>query len=195
MKRIGKIILPILSILILSSCSGSPFTSEEFTSRIFFNLWDFLIVLTAFIVLVLIAFFFAYKPIKEFAKKRADYVEGKIRTAEEREKKSQNLISEGEKTLLESKRNAALIVDEARENATKIKDEIINEAKLEAQNEKKKAQEEIAQEIEANKDAIHKEIVDVALKASEELLNREVSKDDNKRLLDDFVDNLNKKEK
>lgn len=195
MKRIGKIILPILSILTLSSCSGSPFTSEEFTSRIFFNLWDFLIVLTAFIVLVLIAFFFAYKPIKEFAKKRADYVEGKIRTAEEREKKSQNLISEGEKTLLESKRNAALIVDEARENATKIKDEIINEAKLEAQNEKKKAQEEIAQEIEANKDAIHKEIVDVALKASEELLNREVSKDDNKRLLDDFVDNLNKKEK
>lgn len=195
MKRIGKIILPILSILTLSSCSGSPFTSEEFTSRIFFNLWDFLIVLTAFIVLVLIAFFFAYKPIKEFAKKRADYVEGKLRTAEEREKKSQNLISEGEKALLESKRNAALIVDEARENATKIKDEIINEAKLEAQNEKQKAQEEIAQEIEANKDAIHKEIVDVALKASEELLNREVSKDDNKRLLDDFVDNLNKKEK
>ncbi len=195
MKRIGKIIFPILSILALSSCSGSPFTSEEFTSRIFFNLWDFLIVLTAFIVLVLIAFFFAYKPIKEFAKKRADYVEGKIRTAEEREKKSQNLISEGEKSLLESKRNAALIVDEARENAAKIKDEIINEAKLEAQNEKKKAQEEIAQEIEANKDAIHKEIVDVALKASEELLNREVSKEDNKRLLDDFVDNLNKKEK
>ena len=42
---------------------------------------------------------------------------------------------------------------------------------------------------------IHDEIVDVALSASEELLNREVNKDDNKRLLNDFVNDLEKEKK
>lgn len=195
MKRIGKISLPIFAILLLSSCSGSPFSSEDFTSRIFFNLWDFIIVFAAFIVLVLVAFFFAYKPIKAYMKKRADYVEDKIKSADENLEKSRKNVLESEKTLRESKKNSIEIISNARNDATKVKEEIIAEAKIEANKEKQKAKEEIAQEIEANKDALHKEIVDVALKASEELLSREVNDEDNKRLLDDFVNDLSKEEK
>ena len=195
MKRIGKLIIPLLSILTLTSCDGQPFKSEDFTSRIFFNLWDFLAVFLAFIVLVLVAFFFAYKPIKKFIQNRGDYIEGKIKDAEEREKKSRTIVEESEKTLLESKKSAALIIENAREDANKVKDEIVAEAKKEAENEKQKAKEEIAQEIEANKDAIHEEIVDVALKASSELLSREVNSKDNKRLLNDFVNDLKEEDK
>lgn len=198
MKNKGKIILiSLLAIISLTSCSGSPFPggSEEFTSRISFNLWDFLATFLAFVVLVLIVFFFGYKPIKAFIKKRADYVEGKIKTAEEREEKSRGLVEEAEKTVLDSKKSAVLIIEQAREDANKQKDLIIQEAKDEANQEKIKAKQEIAQEIESSKDDIHREIVSVAMDASKKVLGREVNSEDNKRLVDDFIDELNKEDK
>ena len=196
MKKIGKFLPTVfISIILLTSCQSDPFTSEDFTSRIFFNLWDFLAVFLAFIVLLLVAFFIAYKPIKKFIKNRGDYVENKIVEAESREEASRNLISEGEQYVKDSKKEAALIVSKARDDANKVKDEILEKAKEEANLEKEKARSEIAMEIEASKQAIHDEIVDVALTASEELLNREVSKEDNKRLLDELVNDLDKKSK
>ncbi len=196
MKRVGKIFpLIILSTLVLSACSGSPFNMEDFTSRIFFNVWDFLAVFLAFVLLMLVVFFVAYKPIKKFIKNRGDYVEGKISEAETREEKSRNLISEGEAYVASSKKEANQIIEKAKNDALMQKDEILESAKQEANQEKEKARAEIALELEASKKAIHDEIVDVALVASEELLKKEVSTKDNKRLLDDFVEGLNKEGK
>lgn len=196
MKRGFKIFpLIILSSIVLSGCSGSPFNSEDFTSRIFFNLWDFLAVFAAFIILILVAFFFAYKPIKKFIKNRGDYVEGKISEAEQREEKSRSLISEGEHFVSSSKKEAKQIIEKAQIDAKSQKEQILLEARQEATKEKEKARKEIELEIEANKKAIHDEIVDVAITASEELLSREVSDKDNKRFLDDFVSDLSKDKK
>ena len=196
MKKVGRLLpLILISTCVLGSCNSVPFNSEDFTSRIFFNVWDFLAVFLAFIVLLLVAFFVAYKPIKKFIKNRADYVEGKISEAEVREEKSRSLIAEGDLYVSDSKKEANRIIEKAKDDATKQKDEIIESAKVEAEKEKEKARAEIALEIEANKQMIHDEIVDVALSASEELLNREVNKDDNKRLLNDFVNDLEKEKK
>lgn len=193
MKNKGKIIfILLLSTFALTSCDGSPFTSDDFVKKIFPNVWDFLATLLAFIVLVLVAFWFGYKPIKEYIKKRGEYVEGKIKTAEDRETKSRGLVSEAETKLAESKKSAVLIVEKAREDANKQKAEIIEQAKQEAKQVKEKAEQEIAQEIESSKDDIHREIVSVALDASKKVLEREVTSEDNARLVDDFVKNLNK---
>ena len=196
MKNKGKIILVLLfSALTLTGCDGAPFNSKDFISRISFNVWDFLAVFLAFIVLLLAAFYLGYKPIKKFIKDRGDYVEGKIKAAESREEKSRTLVSEAEKNVAESKKSAVLIVEKAQEDANKQKEAIIAQAKEEAKQEKEKAKQEIAQEIEASKDEIHREIVSVALDASEKILSREVKEDDNKRLVEDFVKDLEKEDK
>ena len=193
MKNKGKIILVLLfSALGLCGCDSAPFTSEDFISRISFNVWDFLAVFLAFIVLLLVAFFFAYKPVKKFIKDRGDYVEGKIKEAERREEESRGLTEEAERNIAESKKSALLIVEKAQEDANAQKEEILAQAKLEAEQEKQKAQQEIAQEIEASKDEIHREIVSVAMDASEKVLGREVNDEDNRRLVDDFVNDLKK---
>ncbi len=196
MKKIGKFIpLIILTTLSLASCKGSPFNPEDFISRISFNVWDFLAVFLAFIILITVAFFVAYKPIRKFIKNRQDYVEGKIVEAESREEKSRNLINEGNTYVSESKKEANRIIEKAKLDANKQKDEIIEQARKDAGLEKEKARQEINLEIEANKQMIHDEIVDVALNASKELLSREVNSKDNKRLLDDFVNELNEEKK
>ena len=196
MKNKGKItILLLFSALTLTGCDGAPFSSEDFLSRISFNLWDFVAVFLAFIVLLLVAFYLGYTPVKKFIKNRGDYIEGKIKDAETREEKSRGLVEEAEHTVAESKKSAVLIVEKAEEDAKKQKAEILAIAKEEAKQEKEKTKQDIAQEIEASKDEIHREIVSVAMDASKKVLGREVNDEDNKRLVEDFVKDLDKEDK
>lgn len=194
MKTKSKFIPLILMVIVLSGCDHFE-DMTEVTSRIVdFNIWDFLMTFTAFIVLLLIVFYLGYKPVKEAIQKRKEYVENNIKVAEDRELKSRTLVDEATSTLETSKKEALKIVEDSKEVALKEKEKILLEAKEEAKLEKEKAKQEIIQEIEAQKDLIHKEIVDVALTASEELLSREVTSEDNKRLLDDFISDLENKE-
>lgn len=194
-KKVLKLSIILMMSFLMSGCSDVPLDSSQFLERISFNLWDFLAVFASFIVLVLIGFFFAYKPVKEYIKKRGDYIEGNIKKAEERELKTRNIVSQAEENVKNSQKEALLIIEKAKDDALKEKEQIIAEAKDEAQKQIEKAQIDIASEIEKSKDDIHKEIVDVALSASSKILGRSLNDEDNKRLLDDFVNDLNKDKK
>lgn len=194
-KKVLKLSIILMMSFLMSGCSDVPLDSSQFLERISFNLWDFLAVFASFIVLVLIGFFFAYKPVKEYIKKRGDYIEGNIKKAEERELKTRNIVSQAEENVKNSQKEALLIIEKAKDDALKEKEQIIAEAKNEAQKQIEKAQIDIASEIEKSKDDIHKEIVDVALSASSKILGRSLNDEDNKRLIDDFINDLNKDKK
>lgn len=198
MKNNRKLLISSLlgiSTIFLSGCSGEIFSSEDISVKISFNVWDFLATFAAFVVLVVVAFYFGYKPIKEMIRKRHEYVDGQIKEAENREQETRSLKEEANANLLSSKKEAIKIVEDAKLLANKEKEQIILDAKEEAKLEKEKAKKDIEQEIEASKDKIHKEIVDVALTASEELLGREITDKDNRRLLDDFVKDIESEDK
>ena len=59
----------------------SPISEESFLNKLFPNPWDALATFLAFIVLLVVAFYFAYKPVKKLIQKRGDYVENKIKNA------------------------------------------------------------------------------------------------------------------
>ena len=192
MKKLGKIFPLIAFGLALAGCDGKPFEQEDFLHYLFPNPWDALAIFLAFLVLLLVVFYFAYKPVKKLIKDRKDYVEGKIKNAEERELDAETKVKEAEKQIVSARQEAMEIVDKAKIDASKQRDEIKAQAKLDADKEVERAKQEIAQEIEASKDEIHREIVSVALDASSKVLEREVNKKDNEKLIDDFIDELNK---
>ena len=192
MKRTSKIVsLSLLVVPLLSACNGA-ITKESFLEKLFPNVWDALATFLAFIVLLLVAFFFAYKPVKNLIKKRGDYVEGKIKDADDKEKQANQKLLDADKKIKDSNVEAMAIVEKAKEDALKEKERIAQEAKLAREEEVKKAKEQIAQEIEASKDEVHKEIVSVALDASKKVLSREVNSKDNEKLIDDFIKDLDK---
>ena len=79
-------IFPLSSAVLLTSCQGeAPVNQDSFIAKLFPNPWDALAVFLAFIVLLLVVFFFAYKPVKKLIKQRGDYVEGKIKDAENKQ--------------------------------------------------------------------------------------------------------------
>ena len=193
MKRLVRLFPLFLAPVVLASCEGKPFEQEDFLHYLFPNPWDALAIFLAFIILLLVVFYFAYKPVKKLLKQRKDYVEGKIKNAEQRELDAEQKVKAAEKQIVASRQEAMEIVEQAKEDALKEKERIALEAKTLREEEVKKAKEQIAQEIEASKDEVHKEIVSVALDASKKVLSREVNSKDNEKLIDDFIKDLDDK--
>lgn len=154
------------------------------------NLWQILISLINLILLFLIVKRFLYKPVKAILAQRRQEVEGhyeaarlakeqaeadrvewdaKMATADEQ---AQDML----KTAAEqAKLRADAIVDDARRKA----DGIILFAQAEAEQERRKAEQEI-----------RREIVEVSGALTEKMLGREINSDDHRQLIDSFLDDL-----
>lgn len=175
---------------LLEESSGGIISRDDFLNKLFPNPWDALAVFLAFIILLLVVFYFAYKPVKNLLKKRGDYVEAKIKDAEAKEAEATTLLKDANDEIKEKKIEALGIVEKAKEEANKERDTILAKAREEKTAEVNKAKEEIAQEIEASKDELHREIVSVAIDASSKVLEREVTSKDNEKLIDNFINDL-----
>ena len=189
-----KILYPLslFAAIFLCSCEGQPFTEEDFTSKLFPNgVWDLIIQLGAFVILIIIVFFLGYRPLKNMLKKRQDYVQGQLDEAE----KAKKLIAEAkvlaEQEIARGKQEAAAIIEEAKHQADAEALSIINEAKAKASERRLAADEEIRLAQEASKLEIREQIIDVALQASSQVLGRQVQGDDESRLIGDLIDSLN----
>lgn len=151
----------------------------------------FVIQFAALMVLILIVFFVGYKPLKKMLKKRADYIENNIKEAETSKALAERDAKQAEEMILASKKEANEILEAANKQGEKIKEEMILEGQNEVSKMKAAAQEDIKRSQEEALEAIHNEMVDVALTATSELLKREISKEDNERLAEEFIKNLN----
>lgn len=163
---------------------------ETFIDKIFPNIWAFLVQLIAFIFMVLIVIYFAYKPVKKFLATRREYVKNNLESASRNNAEAIELNRAAKENVLQAKKEAVNIVEQAKKEALNERALAVEETKREIANKKLQAQEDIAKEKEKALKEAHDEIVDLALVASSELLKREVSTKDNTKLVDDFVKNL-----
>lgn len=192
MRRKAFYPLSLFAAIFLCSCQGQPFTEEDFTSKLFPNgVWDLIIQLGAFVILILIVFFLGYKPLKKMLKKRQDYVQGQLDEAENAKKLIAEAQKLSEQEIARGKLEAAAIIEEAKHQAEAEATLIINEAKTQASERRLAADEEIRLAQEASKAEIREQIIDVALQASSQVLGRQVQDEDESRLIGDLIDSLN----
>ena len=83
-------------------------------------------------------------------------------------------------------------INEATKEATIAKDKILSDANDERRQLKEKTMNEISLEKEKAMKELKDQIVDVAFEASSKILEREVNSLDNKKIVDNFVEDLNK---
>lgn len=186
-----KLLLLLVASTLLTSCE-SGVDSESFTSKLIPNWISFVAQLGALVVLITVVIIFAYKPVKKIIRKRQDYIEDNIKEAEKSKAIWQENELKSKETVLASNRTAADIVLEAKEQALKERESILKQTELDVLKMKQDAEEDIVRMESEAKDAIKKEIVNVALDASKELLGREVSSKDNDRLLEEFIEEIKK---
>ena len=192
-KRKLIFLLPLL--LSLTGCKeaiSAELNAEAFTKKLIPNWTSFVVQVAALVVLILIVIIFGYKPIKKIVKKRQDYIENEIKEAEKSKATWQENELKSKETVLASSRTAADIVAEAKANAEIERNKILEQTALDVEKMKKDAENDIARmEVEAQ-EKIKKEMISVALDASKELLGREVTSEDNTRLLEEFIEEVKK---
>ena len=171
--------------------SDAPFSDSDFINKIFPNgLWDLIIQLLAFLVMMGVVIFLGYKPIKKMVAKRREYIASEISSAEEANRVAQKAAASADAVIAEGKATALRIVEEAKKEGETARSAIIAEAEKEAAERKKAADADIALAREKSLQEVRSEIVGVALAASEAVLRREVSEKDNDVLIAQFVDGL-----
>lgn len=151
---------------------------------------SFVMQIAAFILLLIVVVFVAYKPVKRILKARQDYIEQEISDAEKDKAAAAINLAQSEETILASKKEASEIIEEAQNQAILRKEEILADARKQVEKMKKDAEADIARSRQEALDDIHHEMVEVALLTSQEILKREVNQKDDARLAKEFIDQL-----
>ncbi len=154
---------------------------------------DLIINIGSIIVLFLIVKKLAYKPVKKFMDERTQRVNALKEDAISREKEAQEKIDRYTVLLQESEKAKAQAVKEGEKQALEESKAIISSAKEKAQsiveNANKKAQEKYDSAVEEANDYI----VNLTVDASSHLLKREISDEDNKKIVKEFLDSIGDK--
>ena len=194
-KRIFKNIsifgIILFSLSFLTSCE--PIEGEQIIEKLFPNVWALIAQLISFLILVIGMIFLVYKPVKKYLTKRREILDNEVKETEENKSKALNNVLTSEKEIASSKQKAKTIINNAEISASKKRDEIIENAKIEAKDIIKDANIAADKIKEDAKLELKNQIVDTALKASKKVLEREVSEKDNEKIIDDFISQLDKK--
>lgn len=190
-RRNLTITITLFAAVLLSSCQGQPFSESDFNNKLFPNgLWDLIIQLAAFVILLILVFLLGYKPLKKMLDKRKEYVQNQLDEAEKAKKTISNASLLAQQEIDKGKQEASAIIQEAKTQASVEAASIINEAKEQASAKRRAADEEIKLAQEASKQEIRQEIIDVALQASSQILARNVDDKDNQRMVDELLSSL-----
>ncbi|HKK07495.1 MAG TPA: F0F1 ATP synthase subunit B, partial [Gemmatimonadota bacterium] len=108
---------------------------------------------------------------------------------EDREE-ARRLLERHRKELSEARREAQGIVAESREAAEKLREEMLEQARVEREQLFERARAEMSRERERLAAEVRQEAVDVALAAAERLLKERLDREDDRRLVEDYVSKL-----
>ena len=157
----------------------------DIAGKLFPNLTTLIVQLLSTGVLLLIFKKFLWKNVMEYFAKRADYIESTINEA----KASANLET-AEKEAREAASKYREILDQAKDDGQKVKQQIIDQANEEARAKIEQAQKEIETEKKQAQADMKQEIVDVAIEVATKVMNKEMNEEINKGLVEEFVDDV-----
>ena len=151
------------------------------------SIWPLVIQLLATLLLVLIVYKLLYNPMKKFLAKRAEFVKNNIDGSVKSNQEAALALQSAQAALNESKMKAQAAIQASTVDAQKAREALLAKAEDEVREMKTRAEKEIIESKRQVLDDIHREIINVALEASKQVLGREINENDNARLVNDFI--------
>ena len=151
---------------------------------------DFILIAGSFLLLIFLVKKYAWGNITSILDARAEKITDDIDGAESARQKAEELASKREEELAGSRKEAASIVENAKETAEKNKSQILSEATQEAVRLKEKAQQEIAHNKEEALNSIKGDVADLTVNLASKLLSQELDAEGQRQLIDRYLDEL-----
>lgn len=133
---------------------------------------------------------FLFKPINNILAKRKEMADAQIQDAVKAREEAEAMKSQYEQDMIQAKNKANEIVVSAQKTATAQSEELLREASRQAAAMKNKAEADIEQEKRKAVNEIKDEIGGIAMEIAGKVIEREISEEDHAKLIDDFIANV-----
>lgn len=154
------------------------------------NIWQIIISICNLLILFLILKKFLYKPVQNMLAQRQGIIDKSIKSAKEADREAQNKKKLYEEKLKGADDEAAMIISDAKQKAQRKSDKMIAGAKEKADDIVNRAKADADLEVKKAQSQIKHEITEVSTMLSEKILEREINRDDHKKLIDSFIENI-----
>jgi F-type H+-transporting ATPase subunit b len=132
----------------------------------------------------------AWKPLLAALKNRQDMIAKSLDDAKQARQELERLHVESQRILAEARTQAEAIISQTRDDASRFRDELKQKAQAEAAGIVKNAEKQIALETSRALQQIRQEAVELSVTIASKLLQRNVSRADNERLIDETFKQL-----
>ena len=143
-----------------------------------------------FLILVLVLAKFAYKPLLKAMADRQARIAGDLASAEKERQAAEQLRQDLQQQMLETRAQAQAVIDKAIKTAEQMKQEILDEARAEHARMLKNAQLEITRQTDSAMAGIRSEVVALTVAAASKIIEKEMNKETNEKLVTDFIEKL-----
>ncbi len=154
------------------------------------NLWQILISLANLLILFFVLKKFLFKPVKRVMAEREGELAARYTAAEEAETAAEQSRLAWDTKMQSAEAEANAILKRATDNAEARGEAIISEAKQRASGIIAEAENEAILTRRAALDGIKREIVEVSGALTEKMLDREISTEDHRALIDSFIEGI-----
>ena len=154
------------------------------------NLGLSILIVVSFLITYIIFAKFFWKPILRTIREREEMIQTEIESSKKANIDSGKNIRESEEILLNTKKEAERIMLESKRNAERIRADIVETAKLETQMILQQARDQV--EIERGRiiEDLRKDIAGLTLLASQKVLMRTLTPEENDRIISETVERL-----
>ncbi len=147
----------------------------------------FLWTILTFMVLLGLLAKFAWKPLLALLDRREEMIRQSLDDAEEAKQELQRLQQESKEILSKARVEAQSILAQSRSEADKLKGELRQKAKAEADSILRDAEKQIQVETEKAIAVLKNEVVDLSLMVASKLIKKNLSKEDNQSLIEESL--------
>ncbi len=163
---------------------------NEYLELISLNVWHIVATIANLLILTLIVKKFLFKPVQKIMAERKAQVDNLYREAEESIDSAEKSKAEYEKKLEAADETVEGIIRDASKRAEAAREEIIADANRKARETAEKAEREIAQEKKKAINELKNEISGISIEIAENVVGREIDENDHRELIDSFIEKL-----
>ena len=163
---------------------------ELYQALITLDGWTFLAQICNLMIQLLIFKKFLLNPVKKVIAERKAKADSQIADAEKLRTEAEAMKAEYEQNLQNARTEANQIVAAAQKTAAARSEELLGEARAQAAALKQKAEADIAQERKKAVNEVKDEIGGMAMEIASKVVEREIKEADHKDLIDEFIKNV-----
>ena len=179
----------LLTVALIALAAAPLYAAEEaatlspFAGNVGNALWTLII----FVIVVVVLGKFAWGPVLSLLQQREQFIHKSLSDAKRDRDEAEARLRDYAAKLQSAQAEAVAIIEEARKDAERLREELKQRARSEADTLLKNAERRIEQQTSQALQQIRKEAVDLSVSIASKLLQRNITKEDNEKLIADAL--------